>query len=164
MNSMSFSQKRIATWWYSFWHQTKAGRLLNHFSWLIYTLSIYLKKRQLKLSVFRTLCSAFHLCSKEAYKELNTKVNNSRLHVKKQHRCMWLWLLQTNCGLHHRVLPTKPSTQRGIGHTSTYWITTRENGWLSWQLRCSYNVELPQAHERKSKKSWKLFLFTLCFW
>ena len=43
------------------------------------TLSTYLKNWRLKLSVAKTLSCAFHLNNREASRELNIKVNNSRL-------------------------------------------------------------------------------------
>ena len=45
----------------------------------MHTLFTYLKNWWLKLSATKSLCSAFHLYNKEAYRELNIKVNNNRL-------------------------------------------------------------------------------------
>ena len=42
-------------------------------------LSTYLKIWRLKLSVAKTMSSAFHLKNREASHELNIKVNNNRL-------------------------------------------------------------------------------------
>ena len=45
----------------------------------MHILSTYLKNWRLKPSAAKTLFSAFHLYNKKSYRELNIKVNNSRL-------------------------------------------------------------------------------------